>query len=200
MQHLGCMQRPGGAGRFAPARDPCRPSLQSVRAVDHELAAKHAASPGLERIGNMDQDWQYQLRIYLPNELAEIARRDPTDAALGSLPAILARHHATMRCQLDAFADYVAEAERQGIDHYPLYQWTKATIADPVKRAKHLQSFALYVNGREVYAKDVTEALEADLQPLVGGPLVTRMSKHDTNPANNPQPPAQYRRDEARAR
>ncbi len=42
-------------------------------------------------------------------------------------------------------------------------------------------------------AKDKAEALEADLRPLVGGAIVTRMSKHDTNPANNPQPPARYR-------
>jgi hypothetical protein len=31
------------------------------------------------------------------------------------------------------------------------------------------------------------------LAPLVGGTLITRLSKHDTNPANNPQPPAKYR-------
>jgi hypothetical protein len=31
------------------------------------------------------------------------------------------------------------------------------------------------------------------LKPLVGGALVTRLAKHDTNPANNPQPPARFR-------
>jgi hypothetical protein len=39
----------------------------------------------------------------------------------------------------------------------------------------------------------VADALEADLQSLVGGALVTRVSKHDTNPANNLQVPAVYR-------
>jgi hypothetical protein len=28
---------------------------------------------------------------------------------------------------------------------------------------------------------------------LVGAGLVTRLAKHDTNPANNPQPPKRYR-------
>ena len=50
------------------------------------------------------------------------------------------------------------------------------------------------MDGNEVYAKESADALESDLQPLVGGEMVTRMSKHDTNPANNPQPPERYRR------
>jgi len=141
----------------------------------------------------MSDSLQYQLRIYLPHELAEVARGDPGNPALGPLADILARHHATMLCQFDAFAGYVAEAEKQGVEHYPLYAWTRATIDDPVKRAKHLKSFALYVKGREVYAKEEADALEADLRPLVGGKLIERMSKHDTNPANNPQPPERYR-------
>jgi len=49
------------------------------------------------------------------------------------------------------------------------------------------------VNGREVYTKEEADALEADLQPLIGGKVIERMSKHDTNPANNPQPPERYR-------
>jgi hypothetical protein len=140
----------------------------------------------------MSDQWQYQVRIDLAAEPAEIARRDPGNPALGPLMDILARHDAIVKCQFDAFADYVAEAERHGIESYPLYQWTKATIEDPVKKAKHLKSFTLY-EGREVYGREKADALEADLQPLVGGPLLTRLSKHDTNPASNPQPPAHYR-------
>ena len=64
----------------------------------------------------------------------------------------------------------------------------------PAKKAKYQKSFTLYVDGDEVYAKDKADALEAELQPLVGGALVTRLAKHDTNPANNPQPPARYRK------
>src|SRR5689334_751877 len=101
----------------------------------------------------MSEDWQYQLRIYLPEEIAEIGRRNPQDRALEPLTVILARHEAGMKCQFDAFADYVAEAEREGVERYPLYRWTKATIEDPAKKAKYLQSFTLHVKGNEVYPK-----------------------------------------------
>jgi hypothetical protein len=75
-----------------------------------------------------------------------------------------------------------------------LYRWTKATIENPAKKAKYQKSFTLYVDGDEIYAKDKADALEAELQPLLGGGLITRLAKHDTNPANNPQPPARYRK------
>jgi len=142
----------------------------------------------------MSERWQYQVRIDLADEAAELARRDPTDPALAPLPEILERHHATLKCQYDAFAGYVAEAESHGVDKYPLYHWTKATIENPAKKTKYLKSFTLYVEGNEVYPKDEADALESDLQPLTGGELVTRLAKHDTNPANNPQPPARYRK------
>ena len=45
----------------------------------------------------------------------------------------------------------------------------------------------------EVYAQDAADALEAALRPLVGVGVVTRLAKHDTNPANNPQMPEKYR-------
>jgi hypothetical protein len=141
----------------------------------------------------MSDQWQYQVRIDLADELAEVARRDPDAPTLAPLPDILRRHDATMQSQFDAFAGYVAEAERHGVEKYPLYKWTKATIENPTKKAKYLKSFTLYVGGEEVYAKDKADALESDLRPLVGGGLVTRLAKHDTNPANNPQPPARYR-------
>ena len=142
----------------------------------------------------MSKEWQYQVRIDLADEAAEVARRDPSDPALAPLPDILQRHNATLKSQFDAFAGYVAEAERHSIEKYPLYHWTKATIENPAKKAKYQKSFTLYVDGDEVYAKAKADALEADLQPLLGGALVTRLAKHDTNPANNPQPPARYRR------
>jgi len=141
----------------------------------------------------MAEQWQYQVRIYLEDTAAEVARRDPSDDAIAPLPDILSRHAATLKCQFDAFADYVSEAEKHGADKAPLYKWTKATIEDPAKKEKYLKSFTLYVDGDEVYGKDKADALEAELQPLVGGPLVTKLAKHDTNPANNPQPPKKYR-------
>ena len=87
----------------------------------------------------------------------------------------------------------MAEAEKAGPETFPLYKWTKATLDDPAMRAKHIKAFALRIDGQEVYGKTAADALEADLQPLVGGDVVTRMSKHDTNPANNLPIPPEYR-------
>ena len=138
----------------------------------------------------MAEQWQYQLRIDLGAAAAAAARRAPDDPAIKPLAAILAKHRATMKSQYDAFAEYVATAEEQGPDKFPLYEWTKATIENLAKKEKYLKSFTLYVEGNEVYAKAAADALEADLRPLVGGTLIARLSKYDTNPANNPQPPA----------
>jgi len=141
----------------------------------------------------MSEEWDYQIRINLSDENASIARRDPADAALSPLGDILARHHAQLVNQFDAFAEYVSAAEKHGVEHYPLYKWTKATIEDPQKKAKHLKFFSAHVRGEEVYAKEIADALEADLQPLVERGLIIKLSKHDTNPANNPQAPAHLR-------
>jgi hypothetical protein len=140
-----------------------------------------------------EQQWQYQIRVNLSDEFAEIARANPDDSRLEPLVGVLARHNATLKNQYAAFADYCAEAEQNGVENYPLYKWTKATIDDPAKKAKYGLSFTLYVDGSEVYAKNAADALEAELQPLVGGGLITKLAKHDSNPANNPQPPAHLR-------
>jgi len=141
--------------------------------------------------------WQYQVRIYLPDELVDTARFHSDDPALGQLPDILQKHGARMKSQFDAFAEYVAEAEGKATDEYPLYEWTKATIEDPAKKLKHLKSFSLHVKGRELYSKDEADALEADLQTLVSGGVITRISKHDSNPEHNPQMPERYRKRQA---
>lgn len=141
----------------------------------------------------MSGDLKYQIRIDLPEKLAETARNDPGSPALQPLPDILAKHHAFPKCQYDAFAEFVAEAEKHGEIDNALYRWTKATIEDSAKKEKYLKSFTLYVDHEEVYGKEIADALEADLKPLVGAGLIARMYKHDTNPANNPQPPARFR-------
>ncbi len=141
----------------------------------------------------MSSQWKYQIRIDVGEKFAETARNDPGAPALKPLPDILAKHHAAMKCQFDAFSDYVTGAEEQGALNDPLYKWTKATIENPAKKEKYLKSFTLYVEGNEVYEKEKADALEEDLQPLVGGNVIERMHKHDTNPANNPQAPARFR-------
>jgi hypothetical protein len=139
----------------------------------------------------MSDDLKFQLRLTLRDEPAQAARSNPGDPSISRLTEILNRYDAALKCQFDAFADYVSEAEAEGIEKYQLYDWTKKTIDDPVKQAKYTKSFSLYVGGREVYEKDEADALEAELKPLVGGPIVAQMFKYDSDPAHSPQPPRQ---------
>jgi hypothetical protein len=134
--------------------------------------------------------WRYQVRFDVNDSAtAESIGRNLRDPALVPLFDIFANHRAAPKCQFDAFAEYVAAAEEHGVESYALYQWTKATIEDSAKKDKYLKSFTLYVDGQEVYAKEIADALEADLQPLAKSGLIARISRYDTNPANNPQPP-----------
>lgn len=138
----------------------------------------------------MVPQWQYQVRFDVNDSIiAESIRRKVQEPALTRLLDILARHRAVPKSQFDAFSEYVAAAEERGIEGYPLYQWTKATIQNPIKREKYQKSFTLYVDDQEVYAKEIADSLESDLQPLATSGLITRISKYDTNPENNPQPP-----------
>ena len=82
----------------------------------------------------------------------------------------------------------------RGIEHYPLYAWTKAVIADPAKQAKYVKSFSIYVGGAEVYAKETGRMRwRRRLSRWSGAGVMTRLAKHDTNPANSPQMPEKYR-------
>ena len=138
----------------------------------------------------MTSQWQYQVRFDVRDTAAaESIRRNFRDPTLAPLFDILTAHRAAPKCQFDAFAEYVGAAEEDGVENYLLYRWTKATIEDSSKKEKYLKSFTLYVDDREVYAKEIADALEADLQPLARSGLINRISKFDTNPANNPQPP-----------
>ena len=121
----------------------------------------------------MTAQWQYQVRFDLNDSAAaELIRKELPDPALARLLEVLAEHRAVPKCQFDAFAEYVAAAEEQGVENYPLYQWTKATIENPAKKEKYLKSFTLYVDGKDVYTKEIADALEADLQSLVNSGLI----------------------------
>jgi hypothetical protein len=137
----------------------------------------------------MGKELKFQLRLTLSDAFAETARNHPDDPSLAALTQLLSRHDAALKCQYDAFADYVKEAEAKGVERYPLYAWTKKTVEDPVKEAKYTKSFTLHVGGDEVYEGSKADALEAELKPLVGGPIVARMFRYDTNPSHNPHPP-----------
>jgi hypothetical protein len=136
---------------------------------------------------NVMAQWQYQVRFDVRDTAASEAIRQKTPI-FTQLFEVLARHRAVARCQFEAFSDYVSTAEQEGIENYPLYAWTKATIDSPAKKEKYLKSFTVYVDGQEVYDGEIADALESDLQSLPGE-LIARVTKYDTNPANNPQPP-----------
>ncbi len=138
----------------------------------------------------MTSPWQYQVRFDVTDAaIAETIRQGAGDPRLAPLFDLLAAHRGAPKCQFDAFAAYVAEAERDGIEDDPLYAWTKATIEDPAKKQKYLKSFTVYVDDQQIYAKEIADALEAGLQPLAAAGLISRVVKYDTTPANNPQPP-----------
>lgn len=132
----------------------------------------------------------FQLRITVSPELADALRWGSPHPALGALNDLMRSHDAALKCQFDAFSEYVSDAERLGTENFPLYQWTRDTIENPEKKAKYLQSYTVYVNGDEVYGKDIADLIEAELLKLVDENGVNRVFRFDTNPANNPQPPA----------
>jgi hypothetical protein len=137
----------------------------------------------------MQDRWQFQIRITVSDERSRALRADPAAQSCAPLRDLLRAHDATLKCQFDAFADYVDEAERVGPERYPLYEWTRQTIANPEKEAKYRRSFTVYVNGAEVYSKAIADSIEAGLSALVGREGIERVLKYDTNPENNPQPP-----------
>jgi hypothetical protein len=137
----------------------------------------------------MADAWQFQVRISVSAKLAAILRGDLAATLHPALRDVLGRHHASLKCQLDAFADYVSKAEEQGPEKYPLYQWTRETIGVPEKKAKYLRSFTVYVEGRDVYQRETADLLQSELSALAGDAGLESVVKFDTNPANNPQPP-----------
>lgn len=138
--------------------------------------------------------WQYQIRIQITNtNLARKVANKTFVFATKPLFDVLDDHNASAICQLTAFENYCDECEAKGLTDSALYKWTKATVSLPEKQAKYLKIFTIYVDGQEVYDKKIADELEAKLQTLVGDELVEKVSKYDTNPANNPQPPKQFR-------
>ncbi len=153
----------------------------------------------------MAETWTRQIRIYLSDTFAEVARKQPQSDEMKALNKVLAKHNATIKCQYDAFAGYVNEAETainqvKGTDKeeavqkaYFLYQWTKDTIENPEKKSKYQKEFTIYVNGQETYDEDIAAAIEADIKPLIDGQKITNLRNRDSNPQNNPQMPKKYR-------
>ena len=134
-------------------------------------------------------NWLYQIRIKVSNKLSEDLRGANDLELSKQITKIAADNDARLVCTFDAFADYCEEAERVGIEKYELYHWTKSTIDNPEKKAKHLKSFAFYQGNNQVYSKKLACTIEQCLKELESHDDIVEINLIDSNPKNNPQPP-----------
>lgn len=133
--------------------------------------------------------WLYQIRIRVSKELSEALRTTSQSAEVIEINAIAQKHGTRLVCTFDGFSDYCVEAEQNGTEDYPLYDWTKQTISNPEKVQKHLRSFAFYKGDEQVYSLALADALFFDLEILLKSGKIEELNKIDSNPKNNPQPP-----------
>ena len=140
----------------------------------------------------MNNDWLYQVRVYFSLNFVNLYNSNKSSDLKTKLLQILQKNDADLLSQYDGFMGYVLEAEKNGIDNYPLYQWTKDSLENSSKTEKYRTSYTIYVNNEEVYSKEEADNLEKDLKLIIDKVSILRISKHDTNPANNPQPPSKY--------
>ena len=134
-------------------------------------------------------DWLYQVRIRVSESLSESLRSGKHSGLAGKLDEISSRHGMSLVCTYDAFKGYCDEAEENGVEEYALYEWTKSTIENPEKKAKHLKSFAFYRGFEQIYEKELALSLEESLQKVGMNEDLLEIKVIDSNPANNPQPP-----------
>ena len=134
-------------------------------------------------------DWLYQIRIKVSEKLSEDLRSVNDLGLSKEINKIASENNSRLVCTFDAFAEYCEEAEREGIEQYELYQWTKSTIDNPEKKAKHLKSFAFYEGDNQVYKKELAYSIQQRLKDLNSGDDIVEINMIDSNPANNPQPP-----------
>lgn len=134
-------------------------------------------------------NWLYQIRIKVSNKLSEDLRGANDLELSKQITKIATANDARLVCTFDAFADYCEEAERVGIEKYELYHWTKSTIDNPEKKAKHLKSFAFYQGNNQVYSKKLACTIEQCLKELESHDDIVEINLIDSNPKNNPQPP-----------
>ena len=134
-------------------------------------------------------DWLYQVRIRVSESLSESLRSGKHSGLAGKLDEISSRHGMSLVCTYDAFKSYCDEAEENGVEEYALYEWTRSTIENPEKKAKHLKSFAFYRGFEQIYEKELALSLEESLQKVGMSEGLLEIKVIDSNPANNPQPP-----------
>ena len=134
-------------------------------------------------------DWLYQIRIKVSEKLSKDLRSVNDLGLSKEINKIASENNSRLVCTFDAFTEYCEEAEREGIEQYELYHWTKSTIDNPEKKAKHLKSFAFYEGDNQVYSKELAFSIEKRLKDLNSGKDIVEINVIDSNPENNPQPP-----------
>ena len=134
-------------------------------------------------------EWLYQIRIKVSEQLSKDLRSVNSSSLAKEINKIASDNGSKLVCTFDAFAEYCEEAEREGIENYELYHWTKSTIDNPEKKAKHLKSFAFYEGDNQVYRKELAYSIQQCLKDLDSGNDIVEINMIDSNPANNPQPP-----------
>lgn len=142
----------------------------------------------------MSEEWKWQVRINLKEEFAkEVKMASPNSMMVQGLLTMLVKHNAVLKNQYDAFADFCKDVEARGDTDTVLYRWTKDLLNNPKKKEQYATRFTIYADGgKEVYSKEVADALEADLQRYFENGMITKINKIDSNPANNPQAPARF--------
>ena len=137
----------------------------------------------------MNNEWLYQVRIKLPQDLADDLRSDSNLDISREIKMVARKHQTRPVCTLDGFLDYVKEAEQNDIEEYPLYHWTKSVVENPQKKIKHSKSFAFYFGDEQIYEKQRAQSLYNDLLELNDENKIEEIKIIDSNPRNNPQPP-----------
>ena len=133
----------------------------------------------------------YQIRLDVTEDIAQEVRNKNYYKLNEYIDAILLKVDAELICQFDAFNNFVIECEKENNTNNALYKWTKDTIENSLKKKKYLKSFTVYVNGEQLYKKKTADYLESEIKKL-NEKKILKISKYNSDPKNNPQPPKKY--------
>ena len=133
----------------------------------------------------------YQVRLDVTEDIAQEVRNKNYHKLSEYINAILRKVDAELICQFDAFNNFVIECEKENNTNNALYKWTKDTIENSLKKKKYLKSFTVYVNGEQLYKKKTADYLESEIKKL-NEKRILKISKYNSDPKNNPQPPKKY--------
>ena len=133
----------------------------------------------------------YQVRLDVTEDIAQEVRNKNYYKLNEYIDAILLKVDAELICQYDDFNNFVIECEKENNTNNALYKWTKDTIENSLKKKKYLKSFTVYVNGEQLYNKKTADYLESEIKKL-NEKRILKISKYNSDPKNNPQPPKKY--------